>query len=62
MLKSNRAMKHELRNPAFLCEGLDKGNVCPACPKVSFASIFVHVCWLDVVFVIIWLYTYFVLS
>ena len=59
MLKSNRTMKHELRYPAFLCEGLDKGNVCPACPKVSFASI---VCWLDVVFVTVWLYTYFVLS
>lgn len=26
-------MKHELRHPAFLCKDLDKGNVCPACPK-----------------------------
>ena len=27
-------MKHELRQAAFLCEELDRGNVCPACPKV----------------------------
>lgn len=33
-----RAMKHELRHPAYLCEQLDKGNVCPACPKVSMIS------------------------
>ena len=26
-------MKHELRHPSFLCPELDKGNVCPACPK-----------------------------
>lgn len=30
-----RAMKHELRHPTFLCEELDNGNICPACPKVS---------------------------
>lgn len=28
-------MKHNLRNPTFLCKKLDNGNVCPACPKVN---------------------------
>ena len=28
-----RFMKHELRHPTFLCPDLDKGNICPACPK-----------------------------
>jgi len=27
-----RFIKQELRNPSFLCENLDRGNVCPACP------------------------------
>lgn len=30
-----RFMKHEVRNLNFICEGLDNGNICPACPKVS---------------------------
>lgn len=27
-------MKVELRHLNFLCSDLDRGNVCPACPKV----------------------------
>ena len=30
-----RFMKHEVGNLNFICEGLDNGNICPACPKVS---------------------------
>ena len=31
-LSHNRYFKH--RHPSFLVNGLDDGNVCPACPKV----------------------------
>jgi len=30
-----RAVKHEIWHPTYLCEQLDKGNICPACPKVN---------------------------
>ena len=33
-------MKQELRSAKFLCNEIDNGNVCPACPKVN--SLFVH--------------------
>jgi hypothetical protein len=28
-----RLLKHHLRHLNYLCEGLDEGNVCPACPQ-----------------------------
>ena len=37
-----RFMKHELRNPTFLCPNLDKGNVCPACPKKVNVYVYVY--------------------
>ena len=42
-----RAMKHELRHPAFLCKDLDKGNVCPACPKARNYLMYDKFTWHD---------------
>ena len=33
--KKNRHMKVQLRTLNYVSLNLDKGNICPACPKVS---------------------------
>jgi len=37
-----RFFKVELRHLNYLCKELDKGNVCPACPKVVLLQLLIH--------------------